>query len=76
VHFFIISPLSFRAENNPDHKELMYNYNNTLDLEKIAARRALPLHKKLNNLYRLNIGFQSQNRKLKVELQHFKDELA
>jgi dsDNA-specific endonuclease/ATPase MutS2 len=51
-------------------------YNNTLDLERFAARRAQPLHKKLKNLYKQNRGFQSQNRKLKVELQHFKDELA
>jgi hypothetical protein len=46
-------------------KELMDNYNNTLDLEKFVARRAMPLHKQLNNLYRKNRGFQSQNRKIK-----------
>jgi hypothetical protein len=57
-------------------KELMDMYNNTLDLEIFAARRAQPLHKQLKNLYRKNRGFQSQNRKLKAELQHFKDELA
>jgi hypothetical protein len=57
-------------------KELMDNYNNTLDLEIFAARRALPLHKQLKNLYRKNKDFQSQNRKLKAELQHFKDEVA
>ena len=57
-------------------KELMDMYNNTLDLEIFVARRALPLHKQLKNLYRKNRGFQSQNRKLKEELQHFKDELA
>jgi hypothetical protein len=50
-------------------KELMDNYNNTLYLARFAARRALPLHKQLKNLYR-------QNRKLKAELQHFKDEVA
>jgi uncharacterized protein YfcZ (UPF0381/DUF406 family) len=57
-------------------KELMDNYNNTLDLARFAARRALPLHKQLKNLYRKNRDFQSQNRKLKAELQHFKDEVA
>jgi len=57
-------------------KEFMDNYKNTLDLEKFAARRALPLHKQLNNLYRINRGFESQNRKLKEELKYFKDELA
>ena len=44
--------------------------------QEFVARRALPLHKQLNNLYRLNIGFQSHNRKLKAELQKFKDEVA
>jgi hypothetical protein len=56
-------------------KELMDNYNNTLDLARFAAIRALPLHKQLKNLYRKNKGFQSQNIKLKVKLQHFKDEV-
>jgi hypothetical protein len=49
-------------------KELMDMYRNTLDLEKISTRRAMPLHKKLKNLYMQNRGFQSQNRKLKEEL--------
>jgi hypothetical protein len=57
-------------------KELMDNYSNTLDLARFAARRALPLHKQLKNLYKKNIYFQSQNRKLKAELQQFKDEVA
>jgi hypothetical protein len=33
VHFFIISPISFRAENNPDHRDLSY-----------GARQFLPLY--------------------------------
>jgi hypothetical protein len=41
--------------------------------QEFVARRGLPFHKKLNNFYRLNIGFQSHNRKLKAELQHCKD---
>ena len=44
--------------------------------EEFVDRRGLPLHKKLNKLYRLNKGFQYQNRKLKEELQQFKDEVA
>jgi hypothetical protein len=48
--------------------ELMDMYNNTLELVRFAARRSLPLHKQLKNLYRKNKGFQSQNRKLKVEV--------
>jgi hypothetical protein len=57
-------------------KELMDGYNHTLDLARFAARKAQPLHRQLKNLYRQNRGFQSQNRKLKVELQHFQDEVA
>jgi hypothetical protein len=57
-------------------KELMDGYNHTLDLARFAARRAQPLHKQLKNLYRKNKDFQSQNRKLKAELQQFKDEMA
>jgi hypothetical protein len=33
-------------------KELMDMYSNTLYLEIFVARRAMPLHKKLKNLYR------------------------
>jgi len=51
-------------------------YKNTLDLEIFAAKRSLPLHKQLKNLYSKKRGFQSQNRKLKAELQNFKDKLA
>jgi hypothetical protein len=61
-------------EDRRKMKELMDNYSNTLDLEKFAAITPLPLHKQLNNLYMLNRGFQSQNRKLKEEPQHFKDD--
>jgi hypothetical protein len=57
-------------------EEIMDMYRKTLDLERYATRRAQPLHKKVKNLYRKNKGFQSQNRKPKVELQHFKDEWA
>jgi hypothetical protein len=54
----------------------MVGYNHTLNLARFAARKALPLHKQLKNLYRQNKGFQSQNRKLKVELKHFQDEVT
>jgi hypothetical protein len=40
-------------------KELIEYYNNTLDLERFASRRALPLHKQLKKLYRENIYFPS-----------------
>jgi len=35
-------------------KDLMDMYNETLDLERFSARRALPLHKQLKNLYKKN----------------------
>ena len=57
-------------------KELMDGYNHTLYLARFAARRAQPLHRQLKNLYRKNRYFQSQNRKLKEELQLFQDEMA
>jgi hypothetical protein len=57
-------------------KELMDGYNHTLDLERFATQKAQPLHRKLQNLYRQNRVFQSQNRKLKEELQHFQDEVS
>jgi hypothetical protein len=38
-------------------KEHMDMYSNTLDIEIFAARRAMPLHKKLRNLYRKKRGF-------------------
>ena len=57
-------------------KELMDGYNHTLDLERFATQKAQPLHRQLQNLYRQNRVFQSRNRKLKEELQHFRDEVA
>jgi hypothetical protein len=57
-------------------EELMAGYNHTLDLARFAARKDLPLHKQLKNIYRQNKGFQSQNRKLKAEVKHFQDEVA
>jgi hypothetical protein len=46
-------------------KEMMDMYSETLDMARFSARRALPLHRKLKTLYRKNIIFQFQNRKLK-----------
>jgi hypothetical protein len=57
-------------------KYLMDGYNHTLDLVRFAARKAHPLHRQLKKIYRHNIDFQSHNRKLKAELQHFQDEMA
>jgi hypothetical protein len=57
-------------------KELMYGYKHTLEIERFAARKDQPLHRQLKNLYRKNKEFQSQNRKIKEDLQHFQDEVA
>jgi hypothetical protein len=57
-------------------KELMDGYSHTLDLARFAARKAQLFHRQLKNLYRQNKDFQSQNRKLKGELQLFQDEMA
>jgi hypothetical protein len=57
-------------------KELMDGYNHTLDLVRFTTRKAQPLQRQLQNLYIHNRGFQSENRKLKTELQHFQDEVA
>jgi len=62
--------------NRVKMKEIMDGYSHTHDLARFTARKAQPLHRKLKNLYRQNIGFQSQNRKLKAKLQHFQDEVA
>jgi len=43
-------------------------YRETIDEAKFTARRFMPLHRKLRNLYRQNRDLQSQIRKLKVEL--------
>jgi len=57
-------------------KELMDGNSHTLDLERFVERKAQSLYRYLQNLYRKNRGFQSQNRKLKAYLQHFRDEVA
>jgi hypothetical protein len=70
-----IAPLKVEDKVHLSHmEELMVGYNHTLDLARFATRKAFPLHKQLENIYRQKIGFQSQNRKLKAKLKHFQDE--
>jgi esterase/lipase len=57
-------------------KDLMDGYSHTLDLARFAERKAQPLYTQLENIYRKNRGFQSQNRKLKAEMKHFQDEVS
>jgi hypothetical protein len=40
-------------------KELMDGYSHTLELTRFVERKAQPLHRKLQNFYRQNRGFQS-----------------
>jgi hypothetical protein len=56
--------------------ELMEMYHETIDKAKFIAKRFRPLHRQLRNLYRQNIAYQSQIRRLKMELQPFREELA
>jgi hypothetical protein len=56
--------------------ELMDMYKETLELAQFTTRRFLPLHGQLRNLYRRRIDLQYQNKKIKEELQPFKDDLA
>jgi hypothetical protein len=51
-------------------------YHETIDKAIFIAKRFRPLHRQLRNLYRQNKAYQAQIRKLKMELQPFKEELA
>jgi uncharacterized protein YaaN involved in tellurite resistance len=44
--------------------------------EKFLAKRFFPLHRKLKNVYRKNKTHQAEIRKLKAELQPFREEVA
>jgi hypothetical protein len=47
VHFFIISPLSFRAENNPDHKVLIDERRFDMSrYDKNSEKYVIPMHRK------------------------------
>lgn len=54
-------------------KDLMDMYLETIDMARFTVRRFLPLHRQLKNLYKQNRDLQSQIRKLKLELQPFKE---
>jgi hypothetical protein len=51
-------------------------YEETIDKERFLAKRFFPLHRKLKNVYRQNITHQAEIRKLKAELQPFREEVA
>jgi hypothetical protein len=55
---------------------LMDMYQETTHEAKFTARRFLPLHRQLRNLYRKNKDLQSLIIKLKLDLHPFKEEIA
>jgi hypothetical protein len=56
--------------------EILKMHHENIDKANLLAKRFLPLHRKLINLYRQNIAYQTQIRRLKMELQPFKEEMA
>jgi hypothetical protein len=57
-------------------KEVLDIHCKSIGKENSMAKRFLPLHRKLINIYRKNIYYQSQIKNLKEELWPFKEELA
>jgi hypothetical protein len=56
--------------------DLMDMYLENIDKARFVAKRFLPLHRKLKNLYRQDKYLQAQIRKLELELQPFKEEIS
>jgi chromosome segregation ATPase len=56
-------------------KGLMDMYHETIDKERFIAKRFLPLHRQLKNLYKQNRAHHAQIRELNTELQPFKEDL-
>jgi hypothetical protein len=57
-------------------KEMLDMYEETIDKARFMAKRFFPLHRKLKNVYRQNRTHQAEIRKLKAELQPFREEVA
>jgi len=51
-------------------------YKETIDKARFLAKRFLPLHRKLKNVYRQNRACQDEITKLKAELHPFREEVA
>jgi uncharacterized protein YaaN involved in tellurite resistance len=51
-------------------------YHETIDKARFLDKIFVPLQRQLKNIYRHNRSYQSQIKKLKEELQPFKEELA
>jgi hypothetical protein len=51
-------------------------YEETIDKARFMAKRFSPLHRKLKNVYKQKRACQAEIRKLKAELQPFREEVA
>jgi uncharacterized membrane-anchored protein YhcB (DUF1043 family) len=56
-------------------KEMLDIYEETIDKSRIMAKRYFLLHMQLKNVYRQKRACQAEIRKLKAELQPFKEEV-
>jgi len=57
-------------------KDMLDLYDNIVDKTRYMTNRSLPLHRKLKNVYKQKIVFQVEIKKLKTELQPFKEHVA
>jgi hypothetical protein len=57
-------------------KDMLDLYEETIDKARYMAKRSLPLHRKLKNVYKQKRACQAEIRKLKAELQPFKEQVA
>jgi hypothetical protein len=67
---------NFKGEGLVERKtlsDLMDMYLETVDKSKFVVKRFMPLHRKLKNLYRKKRDLQAQIRRLKLELQPFRE---
>jgi hypothetical protein len=56
--------------------DMLELYEKTIDKSRHMDKRSLPLHRKLKNVYKHNRACQTEIRKLKAELQSFKEKVA
>jgi hypothetical protein len=56
-------------------KDILELYEETIDKSIYMAKRYLPLHRKLKNVYKQKKYCQVEIKKLKVELQPFKEQV-
>jgi hypothetical protein len=56
-------------------KDMLDLYEETIDKARFMAKRSFPLHRKLKNVYKQKRACQAEIRKLKAELQPFKEKV-